>query len=87
MSSKNVYSIVKCSVRNETLSTGTIDELLNKFSYTLLCGKSWQHEKGRHKINTQPKTIKGLITNLNNAVSNSSANGCSKYYYKEGSIL
>ena len=84
MATKKVYTIVKCSDRNDTTSTGTIDELINKFSYTLLSGKSWQHEKGRHKINTQPKTIKGLISNLNNAVSNSSANGNSKYFFKEG---
>jgi hypothetical protein len=55
--------------------TGTLGELIKKCAYTLECGASYSYEKGRSKINCQPKTIKSLITNLNNAVNNSAANG------------
>ena len=54
---------------------GTIDELVQCFSYTLECGASYAHEKGNKKINRNPTTIKSLISNLNNAVNNSAANG------------
>ena len=62
--------------------TGTLDELINKFSYTLLKGHSWEHERGNKKINTQPKTIRSLVTNLNNAENNAAANGCSNTSYE-----
>jgi hypothetical protein len=53
----------------------SLEELIQGYSYTLECGQSYQNEKGNKKINTQPKSIKTLITNLNNAVNNSAANG------------
>jgi len=56
-------------------STGTIPELVKYYGYTLECGQSWQHESGNSKINRNPKGIKTLIKNLNNAVNNSAANG------------
>ena len=62
---------------------GTIPQLVEQFSYTLECGKSWEHEKGNKKINTNPKGIKSLINNLNNAVNNSAANGYSNTSYRE----
>ena len=54
---------------------GTLAELTKCFSYTLECGDSWSHERGRKKINTEPKTIKSLMTNVYNASNNSAANG------------
>lgn len=54
---------------------GTVAELTQKFSATLECGASYQHEKGNKKINRTPRGIKSLISNLNNAVNNSAANG------------
>lgn len=54
---------------------GTLPELVEAYSYTLEVGASWQHEKGNSKINQDPKTIKNLVKNLNNAVNNSAANG------------
>lgn len=54
---------------------GTLEELIKAYGYTLKCGKSWEREKGNSKINTNPKNIKSLVTNLNNAVNNSAANG------------
>ena len=57
--------------------TGTLIDLIEAFSYTLECGASYSWEKGNKKINSHPTTFKGLISNLNKAVENSSANGCS----------
>jgi hypothetical protein len=59
----------------ERFVTGTIPELVQSFSYKLECGQSWEREKGNKKINCNPKSIKSLVTNLNNAVNNSAANG------------
>jgi hypothetical protein len=55
--------------------TGTMEELVGYFKYTLECGDSWSHESGNSKINTNPKTGPTLIKNLNNAARNSAANG------------
>lgn len=54
---------------------GTVAELVEYYRYTLETGRSYQHEKGNKKINCNPTTIKSLVTNLNNAVDNSAANG------------
>jgi len=54
---------------------GDLQELIKSCSYTLDCGRSYQHEKGNKKINCTPKSIDTLIKNLNNAVNNSAANG------------
>lgn len=72
-----VYHIKYTRARdNSTLvHTGTIEELQSAFSYTLAAGASWAHEKGNKKINRTPKTAKGLVSNLNNAVNNAAANG------------
>lgn len=69
------YEVTKTNSRGESSISGTLPELIKAFSYTLDTGRSWQHEKGNKKINCNPTTIKGLITNLNNAVNNSAANG------------
>ncbi len=63
----------------------TIKEAIDYFEYTLECGQSWQHERGNKKINRNPKTITSLISNLNNAVNNSAANGYAgkSYSFKE----
>lgn len=62
---------------------GTLDYLVNNyFSYTLECGKSYERERGNKKINCNPKSAKSLVTNLNNAVNNSAANGYSQKSYE-----
>ena len=62
---------------------GTLDYLINDyFGYTLECGKSYERERGNKKINCNPKTAKSLVTNLNNAVNNSAANGYSQTSYE-----
>jgi len=39
--------------------TGTVEELINYFSYTLEIGHSWDK-----RVNTKPKTIKSFVSNL-----------------------
>jgi hypothetical protein len=65
---------------------GTLDELIDYFSYTLEVGTAYQHEKGNKKIDKNPKTIKSLIKNLNNAGSNASRDGYSRTSYLEGHV-
>lgn len=62
--------------------TGTLEELIEAFSYTLLVGASWQNERGNKKINQRPGTIKSLCTNLENAKNNAARNGYSGYSYR-----
>lgn len=70
MAQKKVYTVI-CEHRNrQTEYTGTIEELIETFKYTLECGASWQYEKGSRKVNTNPKSGKGLVTALNNAAYN-----------------
>lgn len=59
---------------------GTLDELCEMFSYTLEKGRSWQHERGNKKINLHPASIRSLVTNLNNAVSNSCSHYTDRFY-------
>jgi hypothetical protein len=61
--------------------TAELDVLIHAHAYTLECGASWQHEKGNKKINQKPKSIASLITNLNNAVNNTAANGYASISY------
>ena len=77
------YTIIIHRRGKERPVTGTIDELIKYFSYTLEVGKSWAHEKGNKAINTAPKTIASLITNINNAESNAARNGNPTNYYTE----
>jgi hypothetical protein len=52
--------ITKCHRDKETAFEGTLDELIQVFSYTLECGHSWNH-----KINKHPTTLKSLVSNIN----------------------
>lgn len=77
--------MTKSSMRREDrtyFQEGTLPELVEAYSYTLECGASWSHEKGRSKINRNPKSIKTLISNLNKAVDNTAANGYSGKQYE-----
>lgn len=79
---KKIFKLAKVNSRNgkTTQIDGTLEELIERFSYTLEVGESWQHEKGNKKINRNPRGIKSLINNINNAVDNSACNGCGSYY-------
>lgn len=71
----------KCSTGQTYTFSGTLSELIECFSYTLECGASYQYERGNKKINRNPKSIKSLISNLNNASNNAAANGYSGVDY------
>jgi hypothetical protein len=49
---------------------GTLEELIQQFSYTLELGKAYENKKGNKKVNLSPKTISSLIKNLYNASNN-----------------
>jgi hypothetical protein len=74
--------IVKSNRRDDKVVTDNLENLISYFGYTLEVGQSWQHEKGNKKINRNPKTAKSLVTNLNNAKTNSAANGCPDTWYE-----
>lgn len=75
------HTIITHRNERETPHTGTLAELIQYHAYTLEVGESYQREKGNKKINRNPKSIKTLITNLNNAKSNAAANGNSSTHY------
>lgn len=77
-----VYTIIKTRRGIAREISGTLEELISYFAYTLECGKSYEHEKGNKKINVKPKSIKSFVANLNNAETNSSANGWSDNSYR-----
>ena len=62
--------------------TGTLEELIKAYGYTLEVGQSYEREKGNKKININPKNIQGLVDNLNKAVNNSAANGYAGKNYR-----
>jgi hypothetical protein len=80
---KKMFRVVSTRHRSGTTAgiTGALSDLIEAHAYTLECGASWQHEKGNKKINCQPKSIAALITNLNNAVNNTAANGYASISY------
>jgi hypothetical protein len=68
------------SESTQTQTSGTLQELIAYFKYTLESGASYNGDKGCKKVNCNPKTIKGLITSLNNASCNTSMHYQSKFY-------
>lgn len=75
------FTIISHRRGKETKYSGTLEDLVKTFSYTLSTGQSYAHEKGNKKINCKPKTAQSLVTNLNNAKRNAAANGCSDTFY------
>ena len=82
MKEQKVHTIIKHRRGQQTEISKTLPEFIQYFAYTLEVGQSWQHEKGNKKINRQPKTIKSLVSNINNAVNNAAANGHSDTWYE-----
>lgn len=66
----------------ERVHTGTLEELIEYYSYTLEVGASYQHERGNKKINCHPTTIRSLLSNIAKAKDNSACNGYSGYSYE-----
>ena len=81
MKQPKTYTIKCTRGTSENITSGTLSELIEYFGYTLECGKCYEHERGNKKINVEPKTIKSLVTNLNNAANNAAANGVSNKSY------
>ncbi|MNJ89982.1 hypothetical protein D3C87_75710 [compost metagenome] len=82
MKEQKIYTIIQYRRGRKNEISNTLEEFIKYFSYTLEKGKSWQHEKGNKKINMQPKTIKSLVLNINNAENNAAANGHSDTWYE-----
>lgn len=83
MVTEKTFTIEKSSKNGRySYQTGTLSELIKSYSYTLECGEAYQKEKGNKKIDRNPKTIKSLVKNLNNALDNSAQDGCSIEYYR-----
>ena len=74
------YTITHYYLRGEIVSTGTIDELVQRFGYTLECGHSRSS-----RIQRYPRTAKALEKALN-----ASALVCGRYndsyYIREGEV-
>ena len=85
---KKVYTIKEtyCPLfggkEREKVITGTLDELIARYSYTLEVGACYQNGQGRKKINRRPATIRSFLTNLENAQNNARSNGYSGYSYE-----
>lgn len=82
MATAKTFTIITNRRGVDRETSGTLEELRKYFSYTLIRGESWQHEKGNRKINLNPKSITTLVNNLNNAERNSSMNGHSSTSYR-----
>lgn len=60
--------------------TGTLEDLKEEFRYTLDCGASYNGQRGCKKVNTDPKSIKSLVDNLNKAAENCCTHYQDRYY-------
>lgn len=76
MAKKKIYKVKTISNSRENIFEGTLEELINIFSYTLEIGNSWNK-----KINREPKTIKSFIKNLQNSYEEKEA-----YCYRRTSV-
>ena len=87
MAGKKEYTVICHHRGRATEYTGTLEYLIKDvFGYTLEAGKSYEWERGARKVNTNPKSGKGLVAALNNAVANTQG-GCFNqdwYELKEG---
>ena len=79
-----VYTIIRTNTATGRVLTDSMPlwEAVHFYGHILDCGISCQYDRiGNTKINRTPKTIASLIRNLNAAVNNSAANGCSTISY------
>lgn len=80
--SNAIVGVVTHRNGRDRVSTGTLAELVQSFSYTLEVGKSYERERGNAKINMNPKNIEALVKNIDNAKNNAAANGYSGNSYR-----
>ena len=78
---KKTFVIKKIRRGTATFIEGTLEYLINYFSYTLECGHSWNY-----KINKNPKTIKGLVKALDQSVQETQGGCYNQDSYYESSI-
>ena len=71
------YTIIKTRKGKQNEQSGTLEELIKYFGYTLLCGNSWNS-----KISIRPKSIKALVNNLNKSVSETQGSCYEPDYYE-----
>lgn len=71
------YTIEKTRRGNKTETTGTVEELVKHFGYTLECGHSYNS-----KISRNPKTAKSLVSNLNKSVDELQRGSYDPNYYE-----
>ena len=62
-----IVKTIKYGMHSDITYTGTLSELIEFFNHTLYLGDLVSYKKYSKKINRIPKTIKSLLTNLNNA--------------------
>ena len=71
MAQKKEYTVICHHRGRATEYTGTLEHLItNVFGYTLEKGASWEGYPGCRKVNTNPKSGRGLVTALNNSSHN-----------------
>lgn len=68
MANKKIYKVKITRKGRESFTEGTVEDLAKYFSYTLEIGNSYNK-----RINRNPKTIKSLISNVQNAYSEKEA--------------
>jgi hypothetical protein len=71
------YTIIKTHRRREREITDTLPKLIDYFSYTLLCGNSYNP-----KIPLEPKTIRALVSALNRSVKETQGGCYDRDYYE-----
>ena len=62
---------------------GSLDELISEFDPILQNGSKWIGAVNNLPVNKNPKSIKGLITALNNAAANHPANDHAQVSFKK----
>jgi len=74
---EKTYTIAKTRRGRTTETTDTLSNLINHFKYTLESGHSYDS-----KVNTEPKTAKGLASALNRATDSLQRGSYDPNYYE-----
>ena len=83
---QETHTIIKSrDGHNDIEQTGTLQELVERYRYTLEKGRAYQNERGNSRINMNPDTVEELVEALNAAVNNAAANGCSETSFRTAS--
>jgi hypothetical protein len=77
MAEPKTYTIAKTRRGRTTETTNTLPNLINYFKTTLVDGNSYDS-----KVNTEPKTVKGLVSALNRATDSLQRGSYDPNYYE-----